>query len=359
MILAECLRTADDVARELMETERIVDLLQLKAARLAAALAETKVWDAAGFNSPGDWMRFHCHLTNNVAWDRIAVGKRLGQMPESEQALYDGDIGYAHLRVMARTAETVGANAFDESKLLPLARENSPGKFYYKCQHYRHAVDAKAYSDEQSELVENCRLSLSTAEDGCLLINGVLDPVGGAAVRTALEPLARRSGVADDRGLEQRYADALVELAHVHLRGGTRTRLEARRLGTGPGWPTDRRRRDHQPPRRPRRRHARGARRHHSGHPSRAARSCSAAGRPIRRARAAHLRRPMCSSPRDGGSPRLTRSRRPARDPSRRSRQGRGRSAGHLRRRPREDGCGPSSSRPAWVRRDGRPRGGG
>src|SRR2546421_412734 len=109
MILAERLRTADDVARELMETERIVDLLQLKAARLAAALAETKVWDAAGFNSPGDWMRFHCHLTNNVAWDRIAVGKRLGQMPESEQALYDGDIGYAHLRVMARTAETVGA----------------------------------------------------------------------------------------------------------------------------------------------------------------------------------------------------------------------------------------------------------
>ena len=214
MILAERLRTADDVARELMETERLVDLLQLKAARLAAALAETKVWDEAGFNSPGDWMRFHCHLTNNVAWDRIAVGKRLGQMPESEQALYDGDIGYAHLRVMARTAETVGANAFDESKLLPLARENSPGKFYYKCQHYRHAVDAKAYSDEQSELVENCRLSLSTAEDGCLLINGVLDPVGGAAVRTALEPLARRSGVADDRGLEQRYADALVELAH-------------------------------------------------------------------------------------------------------------------------------------------------
>src|SRR3989441_10255875 len=214
MILAERLRTGDDVARELVETERVIDILQLKAARLAAELAETKLWDEHGFNSAGDWMRFRCHLTNNVAWDRISVGERLAQMPESEQALYDGEIGYAHLRVMARTADAVGAKAFDESKLLPLAREHSPGKFYYKCVHYRHSVDARAYSNEQAELVENRRLSLSTAEDGCLLLSGVLDPVGGAAVRTALEPLARKSGLGDDRGLEQRYADALVELAH-------------------------------------------------------------------------------------------------------------------------------------------------
>src|SRR5205807_6419261 len=34
-----------------------------------------------------------------------------------------------------------------------------------------------------------------------------------AAVRTALEPLAQKSGEHDDRLLPQRYADALVELA--------------------------------------------------------------------------------------------------------------------------------------------------
>src|SRR5437879_12965620 len=54
---------------------------------------------------------------------------------------------------------------------------------------------------------------MSTAQDGCLLLYGVLDPVGGAAVRTALEPLAQPSGAHDDRNREQRYADALVELA--------------------------------------------------------------------------------------------------------------------------------------------------
>src|SRR5207249_8534706 len=94
-----------------------------------------------------------------------------------------------------------------------LAKEQSAGKFHYKSLHYRHSVDAKAYAAEESEQVENRRLHLSTVEDGSLLINGVLDPAGGAAVRTALEPLARKSGEHDDRVLDQRYADALVELA--------------------------------------------------------------------------------------------------------------------------------------------------
>jgi hypothetical protein len=55
-------------------------------------------------------------------------------------------------------------------------------------------------------------LKLSTAEDGSLLMSGILDPVTGAAVRGALEPLARPSGEHDHREREQRIADALVEI---------------------------------------------------------------------------------------------------------------------------------------------------
>jgi hypothetical protein len=113
---------------------------------------------------------------------------------------------------MARTANEVGA-AFEEARLLPLARENSPGKFFHKCIHYRHAVDADGYTRDQERLAEERGLRLNTAQDGCLLISGLLDPVGGAAVRSALEPLAQRSGRHDDRNREQRFADALVELA--------------------------------------------------------------------------------------------------------------------------------------------------
>jgi hypothetical protein len=148
-----------------------------------------------------------------VAWDRICVGQRLEQMPESEQAVYDSDIGYAHLKVMARTADAVGIKAFDESKLLPLARENSPGKFYYKALHYRHSVDKERYAREQANEAEQRSFRMSQNQEGWYLLSGCLDSIGGAALRNALEPLAKRSGEHDDRELERRLGDALVELA--------------------------------------------------------------------------------------------------------------------------------------------------
>src|SRR5437016_1882716 len=101
------------------------------------------------------------------------------------------DVRYDERMVEMVPAGEAVDKGFEEAKLLPLAREHSPGKFHYKCLHYRHSVDAKKYAEEQNEQQFSHHLSLSTAESGHLLINGVLDPVGGAAVRTALEPLAR------------------------------------------------------------------------------------------------------------------------------------------------------------------------
>src|SRR5438093_3839944 len=198
--------------QKLVHHQARIDLLQLEQSRLAAELEAGEEWDRDGFNSPYDWIRINCHLPGNVAGNYLTVGAHLPQLGQSVEAVLKGEIGYAHLAVMARTADAVGA-AYDEHQLLPLAREHSAGKFHYKCLHYRHSLDAKAYGAEESEQVENRRLHLSTVEDGSLLINGVLDPAGGAAVRTALEPLARKSGEHDERVLDQRYADALVELA--------------------------------------------------------------------------------------------------------------------------------------------------
>jgi len=51
-------------------------------------------------------------------------------------------------------------------------------------------------------------------------LRGVLDPEGGAVLRTALEPLARRTGQGDDRKRDKRMADALVELGLHSLDSG-------------------------------------------------------------------------------------------------------------------------------------------
>src|SRR6202790_409433 len=206
-------------AEELTQLLHQVDLLLLRAPQAAARFAKTNEYDRWGYASPIDWIRFTCHQTSTVAADLIAVGDKLARVPQSHQAVSDGEIGFAHLKAMARTAAAVGSN-FDEALLLAKARENSPGKFYYLCNHYRHSAERKGFEVEQADQVENRKLWISTGEDGAVWVNGVFDPVGGASIRTMLEPLARRAGKNDDRCREKRMADAMVDLANHVLDSG-------------------------------------------------------------------------------------------------------------------------------------------
>jgi len=161
-------------------------------------------------------------MTAGAAANSVAVGESLHRMPESMEAMAAGEIGYAHLTVMARTAEDLGER-FDESVLINKARENSPGKFHYICTHYRHAADPQRYAEEQAEQVQQRRLKLSKWMDGTVLLSGQFDPEGGAVLLTRLEPMARKTGAHDDRDLEQRNADALVEMA---AGGGSQAQIQ-------------------------------------------------------------------------------------------------------------------------------------
>src|ERR1700692_4397208 len=198
-------RSVDGVeeADELKQIFRQLDLLLLGVCGVVARFGPKPYYEEQGFVSPIEWIRFECHQTSTIAADVIAVGENLERLPQTVQAVTDGEIGFPHLKTMARTANFIGGG-FDETKLLPKARDNSAGKFYYICDHYRHSLDPKAYEAEQTERVENRKLTITTCDDGAVLIKGVFDPEGGAALRTAFEPLARRSGAHDDRSREKR-----------------------------------------------------------------------------------------------------------------------------------------------------------
>jgi hypothetical protein len=213
----------NDLRRQrLLQRRFVIDMQEIAFARDAAEFAASDAWDEDGSVSANDWLRFNCHMNAGAAANSIAVGEMLERLPESHQAVVDGEIGFAHLATMARTAEAL-QQRFDERVLVEKAKENSPGKFFYICHHARHAADPKAYAADQAEQVEQRRLKLSRWMDGSLLISGQLDPVGGAAVLTMIEPLARKTGPDDDRCLEQRNADALVELASG---GGSQAQIQ-------------------------------------------------------------------------------------------------------------------------------------
>jgi hypothetical protein len=218
LVAPEIPRNRQELEHELLRIRGEIEIRELYFSRLAAALQALDLSeDSESEQSSIDWLRHNCRLTQQAASDRVRIGEKLPAMPRSEDALYYGEIGIQHLAVMARTAVAVG-DAFDENKLLPLAKKHSPGKFYYESLHYRHSLRPKEVAQEQAGLMECRAISMSTADDGCLLINGVIDPVGGAAVRTTLEALAKPMGKHDYRDRPKRLADAFVELCTKNMR---------------------------------------------------------------------------------------------------------------------------------------------
>jgi hypothetical protein len=212
----------DELGETFVRGCRVRDQHNLFLARVAAEMVKRNKHDDDGFVSAIDWIRFNGHMTAGAAANSVAVGESLHRMPESVEAMAEGEIGYAHLTVMARTAEDLG-DRFDETVLINKAKQNSPGKFHYICTHFRHAADPKRYAEEEAERVQQRRLKVSKWMDGSVLLSGQLDPEGGAVLITALQARAHKSGAHDDRDLEQRQGDALVEIA---AGGGSQAQIQ-------------------------------------------------------------------------------------------------------------------------------------
>jgi len=199
-----------DLAQRLTQLAFAADMINLEFAKVAAAFAESDEHDEQGFDSPISWIKANCHMTGGAAADRVCVGEQLENIGESRMALGMGEIGFAHFALIARTSAKVGER-LDEARLLHHARKESVAKFRNTCMHAEHAANPKGVVDEEKQGFEARSLNLYTADDGVVLIKGILDKVGGAALKAALEPLARRTGKDDDRNHEQRLADALTE----------------------------------------------------------------------------------------------------------------------------------------------------
>jgi hypothetical protein len=207
---------ADRVTELLEDLRQVIqerDLLSLRAAYLAGELAREEAGEAMADVSTADWIRHELKLGYQAAADLVRVGLEMDSLADTVTAVAEHEIGFQHLVFMARTKHQVCGKPFPEDHLLAEAKEVSVGRFWHLCQQARHAADAAGMARDQEWAVEERALRINQQENGMVTLSGVLDPVGGAAVRTALEPLAKRAGKDDPRDHGRRLADALVELA--------------------------------------------------------------------------------------------------------------------------------------------------
>jgi hypothetical protein len=173
------------------------------------------------------WLKWKCKLSGGAAAERVEIAHQLQKLPKTEAAFANGDLGYEHVALIARTADHVGAAAVrkEEPSLLKAARTMDPGQFTNVAKNFEHQVDAEGALNEANRAHERRYLHLGEPQDGMVRIDGMLDAEGGATVRTALQAFMKPTKD-DERSHGQRQHDALIELC--------RQRAGGKRDGAGP-----------------------------------------------------------------------------------------------------------------------------
>ena len=184
-------------------------------------------YKAEGALSLTAWLRWKCKLSGGAALERVEVARQLEKLPETTAAFANGDVGFQHVAVLARTAEHIGAAAVrkEEGTLLQAAQTMDPGQFVTVAKNFEHRVDAAGALAEANHAYLRRYFHIGEPVDGLVRVDGLLDAEGGATLRTALQPFMKP--VKDDaRNYGQRSIDALMELC--------RQGSGSRRDGAGP-----------------------------------------------------------------------------------------------------------------------------
>src|SRR5260370_5417220 len=170
-------------------------------------------YKADGALSLTAWLRWKCKLSGGAAMERVEIARQLEKLPQTQAAFANGDLGFQHVAVLARTAEHVGAAAVrkEEGKLLQAAQTMDPGQFTTVAKNFEHRVDAAGALAEANHADQRPYFHIAEPQDGMGRLDGVLDAEGGAPLRKALQPFMK-PGKDDARSYGQRSADALVEL---------------------------------------------------------------------------------------------------------------------------------------------------
>ncbi|MGH8885447.1 MAG: DUF222 domain-containing protein [Egibacteraceae bacterium] len=191
--------------------------------RRVAQVDARGAWRAEGARSTADLLARRLRLTRGEARAQAETAVALEGLPETAAAAREGTIGVGQAQVAVQTAKELRPDAREELDRLVAGDGGGMDRrrLRERVDEWTHTVDPEALAGRERRAWANRRASVtSDGPDGSGRVDARLDPVGTATLTAALDPLARKTGHADDRTYPQRMADALVELARRSLDAG-------------------------------------------------------------------------------------------------------------------------------------------
>jgi hypothetical protein len=208
---------------DLAEYRGVIDALDGDFGSEARSAQEAGAHLVNGCITAASWIARNCKMSVTSAHDRLRVGEQLESLPQVKAALISGEIGYQSTSQLARLREKLGdkQDLFNEEEMLGFARQFSVRELRELCDRAWHVVDPDGFFNEAEENYTRRRLHISQMADGMHRVDGLLDPVTAAAVKTLIDPLSKRKGPEDERTPAQRRHDALGEGINHALDQGT------------------------------------------------------------------------------------------------------------------------------------------
>jgi hypothetical protein len=229
-----CQVDPSDLADQATIVKLYRDLARMTAVvtRATAAFDATGNWVPDGALNATSWLATRCRLPRSEARRQVRRGRELRSLPGCERAWVDGDIGPAHIDVMAslRSAGTEEALARDESLLVDQAQTLPFSGFVKAAAYWKQLADPEGAEGEAERRRAQRDVYLAKSFEGTWLGAMTLDPISGSTVSAELERLEAELFEADraeartalgrdpgpvelPRTPGQRRADALVEMA--------------------------------------------------------------------------------------------------------------------------------------------------
>lgn len=161
-------------------------------------------------------------MSATSASDRLCVGKELEEIPQVAEAVRTGEIGYQAAAVLCHFRDKLGdkKDLFDEDHWITQARDSSVKNLRWVTQHVRYMLDPDGFDHDTEEDYEQRYLYLSPMGQ-MYKMDAVVDAECGAALRAAIDGLAKKLGEDDTRKPKQRRADAFKEVVLHALDQGT------------------------------------------------------------------------------------------------------------------------------------------
>jgi hypothetical protein len=210
----------DALADEIAQTSARIDAATHQLLSQIRTFDHAEGWGAQGALSCAHWLSWRAGISPGAAREQVRVARRLGDLPQMDDALRKGEVSYSKVRAMTRVA-----TAENEEALLAMARSSTAAALERLCRLYRQVSQAEKPDPE----VERDRRWVRTrkGDDGMVRITASLHP--DVAAQTC-GVAAQTCGVAAQTCGARDRADGLVALSEAALddeAGSGRPQVEA------------------------------------------------------------------------------------------------------------------------------------